>query len=54
MMMSDRVVIVIGLLYFWDFKRGEVETFYIWKGKLEAGHGFVGLYFTETPLQERI
>jgi hypothetical protein len=30
MMMSDTVVIMIGLIYFWEFGRGEVEDFSIW------------------------
>jgi len=54
MMMRKRVVTVIGLLYFWDFEIGEVETFSIWQGRLEVGHGFVVLDFIETPSQERI
>jgi hypothetical protein len=54
MMMSDRVVTMMGLLYFWDVRRGEVETFSIWQGRLEAGHGFAGMDFIETPSQERI
>jgi hypothetical protein len=53
-MMVDRAVTVIGLLYFWDVSRGEVETYSIWQDRLEAGHGFAGLDLTETPSQGRI
>jgi hypothetical protein len=45
---------VIGLLYFWDVSRGEVETYSIWQDRLEVGHGFADLDFTETPSQGRI
>jgi hypothetical protein len=54
MMMIDKVMIVIGLLYFWDVNRGEVKTYSIWKDRLEANHGFADLDFTETPSQGRI
>jgi len=50
MMMINRVVIVIGLLYLWDKSIGEVENYFIWKEIIEADHGFVYLDFTETPL----
>jgi hypothetical protein len=56
--LSDKLIqmkmTMIGLLYFWGVRRGEVETYSIWQDKLEDGHGFVGLDFTETPLQGRI
>jgi hypothetical protein len=48
-MMVDRVVTVIGPLYFWDVSRGEVETYSIWQERLEVGRGFAGLDLTETP-----
>ena len=58
MMMTDRVVAVIGLLYVWDVDSGEVETYFIWQDRLyflilriEVGSGFADLDFTETPLQ---
>jgi hypothetical protein len=61
MMMIDTVVTVIGLLYFWDVSRGEVETYSIWWDRLsflipriEVGSGFADLDFTETPLQGMI
>jgi hypothetical protein len=54
MMMINRAMTVIGLLYFWDVSRGEVETYSIWQDRLEVGHGFAGLDFTETPSQGRI
>jgi hypothetical protein len=57
-MKINKVVTVIGLLYFWDVSRGEVETYSIWqdrlsflKPRIEAGNGFADLDFTETPLQ---
>jgi hypothetical protein len=53
-MMVDRVVTVIGLLYFWDVSRGEVETYSIGKDRLEANHGLAGLDFSETLSHERI
>jgi len=49
MMMSEKVVTMIGLLYFWDIKRGEVETFSICPEKLKENNDFTNLYFTETP-----
>jgi hypothetical protein len=45
---------VIGLLYFWDGSRGKVETYSIWKDRLEVDHVFASLYFFETPSQGRI
>jgi hypothetical protein len=60
-MMIDRVVTVIGLLYVWDVDSGEVETYSIWQDRLsflipriEVGSGFADLDFTETPLQGMI
>jgi hypothetical protein len=50
MMMIDIAMIVSGMLYFWDANREEVEIYSIWKDELKANHGFVDLYFTETPL----
>jgi hypothetical protein len=41
-------MIVIDLLYFWDVIRGKVETYSIWKDKLEVGRGITDLEFTET------
>jgi hypothetical protein len=61
MMMIDRVMTVIGLLYFWDVSGGEVETYSIWQDRLyflipriKVGHGFAHLDFIETPLQGMI
>jgi hypothetical protein len=47
-MITDKVVAVIGLLYVWDVNSGEVETYSIWQDRLsfliptiEVGSGFV-------------
>jgi hypothetical protein len=45
---------VIGLLYFWDVSREEVETYSIGQDRLEASHGFADLDFSETLSHERI
>jgi hypothetical protein len=54
MMMINRAMTMIGLLYFWDVNRGEVENYFIWKERLEEGHVFLDLYFIETPFSRRI
>jgi hypothetical protein len=48
MMMIDKVMIVISLLYFWDFGRGEGKNYSIWQDKLDFGHEFEDLEFIET------
>jgi hypothetical protein len=53
-MMIERAMTMIFLLYFQDVNRGEVKNYSIWKDRIEAGHGFADLNFTETPLQGRI
>jgi hypothetical protein len=45
---------MIGLIYFLGVSRGEVNTYSIWKDKINGGHGFVGLYFTKTYSEGRI
>jgi hypothetical protein len=54
MMMIEKVVTMIGLLYFWDVSRGNVKSYYIWKDRLKVDHGFTYLDFTKTPSQGRI
>ena len=53
-MMVDKIVTMIHFLNFWDVGRGDVETYFSWKDRLEAGHGFADLDFIEIPLQWRI
>jgi len=54
MMMIDIVMILSGLIYFWDIGGGEVKTYSIWQDRLEADRGFADLKFTKTPSQGRI
>jgi len=49
-MMVDKIVTMIHFLNFWDVGRGDVETYFSWKDRLEAGHGFADLDFIEIPL----
>jgi hypothetical protein len=54
MIMIDRFVTMIGLLYFWDVSRGKVNTYSIWKYRFKANYRFADLDFTKIPSQGRI
>jgi len=60
-MMIDRFVTVIVLLYVLFVDSGEVETYFIWQDRLpflipriQDGSGFAYLGFIDTPLQRTI
>lgn len=60
-MMTNRVVTMIGLLYFWDANRGEIETYSKWRDKpsfqtprIEVVSGFAYLGFKEITLQDML
>jgi hypothetical protein len=60
-MMINIVVIVMGLLHYWDAMRGDAKTYSTWRDrfslpihKIEFGNGFANLDFTEMPFQDMV
>jgi hypothetical protein len=54
MMMINITMTVMGVLYFWDVNREEVETYTLWQDRPKVGRRFSNLDFIETNLQGRI